>query len=97
MLGNEEAGDQVSEQELEVTETELEESADVTAEAGDESEVESSAPESDDAGSDFDAEADSPLPPPRQTLTPLRSSRPSCAARKVTGTSSTPTPVTKTA
>ena len=57
MLGNEEAGDQVSEQELEVTETELEESADVTAEAGDESEVESSAPESDDAGSDFDAEA----------------------------------------
>jgi transcriptional antiterminator NusG len=58
MLGNEEAGDQVSEQELEVTETELEESADVTAEAGDESEVESSAPESDDAGSDFDAEAD---------------------------------------
>ena len=48
----------MSEQELEVTETELEESADVTAEAGDESEVESSAPESDDAGSDFDAEAD---------------------------------------
>jgi transcriptional antiterminator NusG len=58
MLGNEEAGDQVSEQELEVTETELEESADVTAEAGDESEVDSSAPESEDAGSDFDAEAD---------------------------------------
>jgi transcription termination/antitermination protein NusG len=58
MLGNEEAGDQVSEQELEVTETELEESADITAEAGDESEVESSAPESDDADSDFDAEAD---------------------------------------
>jgi transcriptional antiterminator NusG len=48
----------VSEQELEVTETELEESADITAEAGDESEVESSAPESDDADSDFDAEAD---------------------------------------
>jgi transcription termination/antitermination protein NusG len=58
MLGNEEAGDQVSEQELEVTETELEESADITAEAGDESEVESSAPESDDADADFDAEAD---------------------------------------
>jgi transcription termination/antitermination protein NusG len=58
MLGNEEAGDQVSEQELEVTETELEESADIAAEAGDESEVESSAPESDDADSDFDAEAD---------------------------------------
>lgn len=47
----------MSEQELEVTETELEESADVTAEAGDESEVDSSAPESKDAGSDFDAEA----------------------------------------
>ncbi|TNB70805.1 transcription termination/antitermination protein NusG [Arthrobacter sp. BB-1] len=49
----------MSEQELEVTETELEESADITAEAGNESEVESSAPESDDADSDdFDAEAD---------------------------------------
>lgn len=48
----------MSEQELEVTETELEESADITAEAGDESEVESSAPESDDADSDFDAAAD---------------------------------------
>ncbi|ADX73955.1 transcription termination/antitermination protein NusG [Pseudarthrobacter phenanthrenivorans] len=48
----------MSEQELEVTETELEESADITAEAGDESEVESSAPESDDADSDFDAETD---------------------------------------
>jgi transcriptional antiterminator NusG len=57
MLGNEEAGDQVSEQELEVTETELEESPDITAEAGDESEVESSAPESDDADSD-DADFD---------------------------------------
>jgi transcription termination/antitermination protein NusG len=56
MLGNEEAGDQVSEQELEVTETELEESADITAEAGDESEVESSAPEASDADSDDDAE-----------------------------------------
>jgi transcriptional antiterminator NusG len=42
----------VSEQELEVTETELEESTDVTAEAGEESEVESAAPESDFAGSD---------------------------------------------
>jgi transcriptional antiterminator NusG len=56
MLGNEEAGDQVSEQELEVTETELDESADITAaptaEAGEESEVESAAPESADA--DFD-------------------------------------------
>lgn len=55
----------MSEQELGVTETELEESADITAEAGDESEVESSAPESDDAGSDAEeadaeaAEADS--------------------------------------
>ncbi|MBX7445139.1 MULTISPECIES: transcription termination/antitermination protein NusG [unclassified Arthrobacter] len=41
----------MSEQELEVTETGLEESQDVTAEAGEESEVESSAPESDDAAS----------------------------------------------
>ncbi|MGF9649990.1 transcription termination/antitermination protein NusG [Pseudarthrobacter oxydans] len=47
----------MSEQELEVTETELEESADITAEAGDESEVESSAPEASDAESE-DAEAD---------------------------------------
>ncbi|MCQ6271332.1 transcription termination/antitermination protein NusG [Pseudarthrobacter sp. R1] len=47
----------MSEQELEVTETELEESADITAEAGDESEVESSAPEASDAGSEDD-EAD---------------------------------------
>jgi transcriptional antiterminator NusG len=54
MLGNEEAGDQVSEQELEVTESGLEESQDVAAEAGEESEVESFAPESDDAGSDAD-------------------------------------------
>src|SRR6478735_10394526 len=46
MLGNEEAGDQVSEQELEVTESGLEES-----------EVESFAPESDDAGSDADGAA----------------------------------------
>jgi transcriptional antiterminator NusG len=59
MLGNEEAGDQVSEQELEVTETGLEESPDVTAEAGEESEVESSAPESDGAASDVaDADAE---------------------------------------
>jgi len=49
----------VSEQELEVTETGLEESPDVTAEAGEESEVESSAPESDDAASDVaDADAE---------------------------------------
>jgi len=60
MLGNEEAGDQVSEQELEVTETELEESTDNTAapkaEAGEESEVESAAPESADAGSAEDSD-----------------------------------------
>ncbi|MBT2532143.1 transcription termination/antitermination protein NusG [Arthrobacter sp. ISL-48] len=42
----------MSEQELEVTETELEESTDVTAEAGEESEVDSAAPESADADSD---------------------------------------------
>jgi transcriptional antiterminator NusG len=63
MLGNEEAGDQVSEQELEVTETELEESADVTAahtaEAGAESEVESAAPESADADSEDSADDES--------------------------------------
>jgi transcriptional antiterminator NusG len=69
MLGNEEAGDQVSEQELEVTETELEESTDNTAaptvEAGEESEVESASPESAEADSDVaedsasaDADAD---------------------------------------
>jgi len=60
MLGNEEAGDQVSEQELEVTETELEESTDNTAapeaEAGEESEVESAAPESADADSAEDSD-----------------------------------------
>ena len=44
----------MSEQELEVTESGLEESQDVAAEAGEESEVESFAPESDDAGSDAD-------------------------------------------
>jgi transcriptional antiterminator NusG len=50
MLGNEEAGDQVSEQELEVTETELDGSTDSTkdaaAGAGEESEAEFSAPDS---------------------------------------------------
>jgi transcription termination/antitermination protein NusG len=55
-----EAGDQVSEQELEVTETELEESTDntaaPTAEAGEESEVESAAPESADADSAEDSD-----------------------------------------
>jgi transcriptional antiterminator NusG len=47
MLGNEEAGDQVSEQELEVTETELEKSQDAAVEAAEESEAVSAAPESD--------------------------------------------------
>jgi transcriptional antiterminator NusG len=55
MLGNEEAGDQVSEQELEVTGTEQEESADITAVTGEESEVESSAPEFDDAATDAES------------------------------------------
>ncbi|GAB5078162.1 transcription termination/antitermination protein NusG [Arthrobacter sp. AD-310] len=50
----------MSEQELGVTETELEESADITAEAGDESEVESSAPESDDAAVDAEEADDEP-------------------------------------
>jgi transcriptional antiterminator NusG len=52
----------VSEQELEVTETELEESTDITAaptaEAGEESEVESAAPESADADSDEAGDSD---------------------------------------
>jgi len=59
MLGNEEAGDQVSEQELEVTETELdgpaESTAHATADAVEGSEVDSAAPETadvDDADED---------------------------------------------
>lgn len=61
----------MSEQELEVTETELEESTDVTAGAGEESEVESAAPESaatdsDDADSD-DAEASEETDAPDET------------------------------
>jgi transcriptional antiterminator NusG len=47
MLGNEEAGDQVSEQELEVTETELDKSQGAAVEAAEESEAVSAAPESD--------------------------------------------------
>jgi transcriptional antiterminator NusG len=47
MLGNEEAGDQVSEQELEVTETELDKSQDAAVEAAEASEAVSAAPESD--------------------------------------------------
>ena len=49
----------MSEQELEVTETEQEESADVTVDAGDESETESAAPESDFADSEDPDEEDS--------------------------------------
>jgi transcriptional antiterminator NusG len=58
MLGNEEAGDQVSEQELEVTETELDKSQDAAVEAGDESEAVSAAPESDVAEADAEAVTD---------------------------------------
>jgi transcriptional antiterminator NusG len=47
MLGNEEAGDQVSEQELEVTETELDKSQDAAVEAAEESAAVSAAPDSD--------------------------------------------------
>src|SRR6476469_5269336 len=47
MLGNEEAGDQVSEQELEVTETELDKSQDAAVETVEESEAVSAAPDSD--------------------------------------------------
>jgi len=46
----------VSEQELEVTETELDETKDAAAEAGEESEAESAAPDSADAEADADAE-----------------------------------------
>jgi transcriptional antiterminator NusG len=59
MLGNEEAGDQVSEHKLEVTETELDETQNPAAETAEGSEVESAAPEFDgaaDAASDVDAE-----------------------------------------
>src|SRR6476620_2546255 len=49
MLGNEDAGDQVSEQELEVNETELDKSQDAAVETTEESEAESAAPASDDA------------------------------------------------
>jgi transcription termination/antitermination protein NusG len=55
MLGNEEAGDQVSEQELEVTETELDKSQDAAVEAGEESEAASAAPESDEAADAVEA------------------------------------------
>jgi transcriptional antiterminator NusG len=67
MLGNEEAGDQVSEQELDVNETELgesaEDSADATAIVAEESEVDSAAPESADVDSedseeDFESDVD---------------------------------------
>jgi transcriptional antiterminator NusG len=65
MLGNEEAGDQVSEQELEVTETELdgpaESTAHATADAVEGSEVDSAAPETadvDDADQDESDDAD---------------------------------------
>jgi transcription termination/antitermination protein NusG len=57
MLGNEEAGDQVSEHKLEVTETELDETQNPAAEPAEESEVESAAPDFDgaaDAASDAD-------------------------------------------
>jgi transcriptional antiterminator NusG len=62
MFSNEEAGDQVSEQELEVTETELDGSTDSTTDAaavaGEESEVESAVPDSTDDSSEADADAD---------------------------------------
>jgi transcription termination/antitermination protein NusG len=60
MLGNEEAGDQVSEHKLEVTETELDETQNPAAETAEGSEVESAAPEFDgaaDAASDADEAA----------------------------------------
>jgi transcriptional antiterminator NusG len=59
MLGNEEAGDQVSEHKLEVTETELDKSQDAPVEAAEESEATSAAPEfdvSDDAAAEAAAD-----------------------------------------
>jgi len=62
MLGNEEAGDQVSEQELEVTETELdgpaESTAHATADAAEGSEVDSAAPETADVDDAAESDAD---------------------------------------
>jgi transcriptional antiterminator NusG len=58
MLGNEEAGDQVSEQELEVTETGLDETKDAAAEAVEGSEAESAAPDSEGDADEADAETD---------------------------------------
>jgi transcriptional antiterminator NusG len=58
MLGNEEAGDQVSEHKLEVTETELDKSQDAPVEAAEESEATSAAPEfdvADEAAADDEA------------------------------------------
>jgi transcriptional antiterminator NusG len=62
MLGNEEAGDQVSEQELEVTEAELDGPADSTADAAAEavegSEADSAAPDSEGDADEAEAETD---------------------------------------
>jgi transcriptional antiterminator NusG len=58
MLGNEEAGDQVSEHKLEVTETELDETQNPAADTAEGSEVESAAPEFDGAADADDAAAD---------------------------------------
>jgi transcriptional antiterminator NusG len=58
MLGNEEAGDQVSEHKLEVTETELDETQNPAAETAEGSEVESAAPEFDGAADADGAVAD---------------------------------------
>jgi transcriptional antiterminator NusG len=58
MLGNEEAGDQVSEHKLEVTETELDETQNPAADTAEGSDVESAAPEFDGAADADDAVAD---------------------------------------
>jgi transcription termination/antitermination protein NusG len=79
MLGNEEAGDQVSEQELEVTETELdgpaESTAHATADAVEGSEVDSAAPETadvDDADALAAAAAAAPADPAEEFKAKLR-------------------------
>jgi transcriptional antiterminator NusG len=58
MLGNEEAGDQVSEHKLEVTETELDETQNPAADTAEGSDVESAAPEFDGAADADGAAAD---------------------------------------
>lgn len=105
----------MSEQELEVNETELDGTAENAAVTADESEVDSAAPETadvdesedadvdDESTSEVDEEDDSEEGVSLESAAaaapadPAEEFKPSCAARKVTGTSSTPTQATRTA